>query len=74
MLGDETLRTPSYVVLASGYEESSEAVGRMKSGDSVNESERLVVLDIGVSKLRDIKPPTYRAVVREENGLVSRVA
>jgi hypothetical protein len=55
--GAEMGSTRSYVVDASGKDESSEAVGRMKEGDSVKESARE---EAGAteSKLREIRPPT----------------
>lgn len=54
-----TWRTPSYVVLASGKEESSDAVGRMKEGDSVNERENFA-WDETLLRFSEIRPPTYR--------------
>lgn len=40
-----------------GNEESSEAVGRMNMGDSVNDSE-MAEVDVTVLKFNEMRPPT----------------
>jgi hypothetical protein len=52
-----TFSTPSYVVEKWGNDESSEAVGLMKLGDSENDSAIEEPFEME-SKLRDIRPPT----------------
>jgi hypothetical protein len=56
--GAPTRSTPSKVVFWAGYEESSDAMGRMKEGDSVKES-AMADEEATFSKLSEISPPTY---------------
>lgn len=55
--GAGTRNTPSYVVFGEGNDESSDAVGRINEGDSVNERE---IADVAATVLNvsEMRPPT----------------
>ena len=58
--GALTCSTPSNVVFCAGKDESSDAFGRMNTGDSVNERASAAE-GLGAEMVRVIKPPTYSA-------------